>query len=93
MTGRNNGRAPRGTPFFYGRGDPWQEETMSAESFGKDEWVALFREIGLDDVAMHRWHAAFEQRAPEAHQSFLEWLRVSAADIGRIRDASRADWS
>lgn len=62
------------------------------ETFGKQDWVELFREIGLDEVAMHRWHAGFERRSPAAHQSFLEWLRVPAADIDRIRTASRGEW-
>jgi hypothetical protein len=61
-------------------------------TFGVDDWVAMFREIGLDEAAMQRWHAVFEGRAPEAHQSFLEWLRVPDADVRRIRDASRTTW-
>ena len=35
-----------------------------------DEWIALFRETGLDDATMQRWHRLFEQHHPEAHQSF-----------------------
>lgn len=62
---------------------------MAATEFGKPAWVQLFREIGLDEAAMHRWHAAFESRYPDDHQSFLEWLRVPRAEILRIRDASR----
>ena len=65
---------------------------MSVGNFGKDDWVALFREIGLDEPTMQRWHAAFEQRSPEAHQSFLEWLHIPAAEIGRIRTDSRGPW-
>jgi hypothetical protein len=62
---------------------------MSESSFGKDEWVGIFRETGLDEKTMHRWHAVFEKRAPEAHQSFLEWLHLPGAEIDRIREASR----
>jgi hypothetical protein len=62
-------------------------------SFGKNEWVALFREIGLDEPTMHRWHAGFERRDPDAHQSFLEWLGEPAKDIERIRNASKNDWT
>ena len=54
-----------------------------------DEWVALFRETGLDDAAMKRWHHLFEQHHPEAHQSFLEWLELDPARIREIRTAHR----
>lgn len=66
---------------------------MSDGEFGKDQWVELFREIGLDEATMRRWHAAFEKQWPGAHRSFLEWLRVPAADVDRIRAASRGPWA
>lgn len=54
-----------------------------------EQWVELFREIGLKDEDMTRWHAEFERRYPDGHQSFLEWLRLPAARISHIRsDAS-----
>lgn len=53
-----------------------------------DEWIARFRAIGLDDAAMRRWHTLFERENPGGHQAFLEWLGVSAARIGEIRDWS-----
>ena len=62
---------------------------MPTQAFGKDEWVEMFREIGLDDNTMRHWHVRFEARHPEAHQSFLEWLEVTEADAQRIREASR----
>jgi hypothetical protein len=65
---------------------------MSSKTFGTADWVELFRAIGLDDTTMHRWHAEFESRYPGTHQSFLEWLRVPAPEIDRIRGASRTDW-
>lgn len=55
-----------------------------------DQWVAMFREIGLDEARMHEWHRVFEARHPQAHQSFLEWLGVSEKEIGRIRTNSRS---
>ena len=66
---------------------------MKQEAFGKRDWVEMFREIGLDEAAMHRWHAIFERRWPEAHGSFLEWLAVPPADAERIRRASRGEWA
>lgn len=53
------------------------------------EWVAMFREIGLDDQTMMQWHRIFETRHPEAHQSFMEWLGLPAEEIQRIRSMSR----
>ncbi len=58
---------------------------MSNEVMDKEKWVLLFREIGLDDETMHRWHREFEARYPDGHQSFLEWLQISQNEIGRIR--------
>jgi hypothetical protein len=50
-----------------------------------EEWVAMFKEIGLDEAQMHRWHKVFEARHPEAHQGFLEWLGMGREEIDRIR--------
>lgn len=61
---------------------------MTERSFGKDAWVEMFRAVGLDDAAMARWHAEFETRWPDAHEGFLTWLGVPAADIARIRSAA-----
>jgi len=53
------------------------------------EWVAMFREIGLDEAQMHRWHKVFETRHPDGHQGFLEWLGLKSEDIDRIRLESK----
>ena len=58
---------------------------MNNEVMNKEKWVLLFREIGLDDASMKRWHQAFEARYPQGHQSFLEWLNISEDEIERIR--------
>ena len=55
----------------------------------KEEWVAMFRETGLDDDAMQKWHRLFETRHPEAHQDFLTWLGIPDDDIAAIRARSR----
>ena len=54
-----------------------------------NEWVAMFREIGLDEAKMHQWHRVFESRHPEGHQSFLKWLGLPEQEIERIRSESR----
>jgi len=55
-----------------------------------DQWVAMFREIGLDEAKMHEWHRVFESRHPQAHQSFLEWLGLPEKEIGQIRANSKS---
>ena len=54
-----------------------------------EEWIALFREMGLDDAAMKRWHQLFEARHPAGHQGFLEWLGLDKPRIEQIRAAHR----
>jgi len=54
-----------------------------------NEWVNMFKEIGLDEKTMMKWHHLFESRHPEAHQSFLEWLGLSPETIEEIRQKSR----
>ena len=58
---------------------------MNHESMNKEKWVLLFREIGLDEDTMLKWHRAFETRYPQGHQSFLEWLNIPQDEIGQIR--------
>jgi DNA-binding transcriptional MerR regulator len=62
---------------------------MQGRVLDKSTWTALLREAGLDDAAMHRWHQAFEQSLPEAHQDFLESLGLDAPEIAHIRQLSR----
>ena len=58
---------------------------MSNEVMTKDKWILLFREIGLDDATMAKWHKVFEARYPNEHQSFLEWLKIPESEISSIR--------
>ena len=37
----------------------------------KEQWIFLFKAIGLDKPTMHKWHHEFETRYPEDHESFL----------------------
>lgn len=50
-----------------------------------EQWVGLFREIGVTDDDMHKWHRLFEARYPEAHKSFLTWLGMNAGQIEKVR--------
>jgi len=55
----------------------------------KEEWVAMYRDIGLDSRKMKKWHKIFESRHPDGHQSFLEWLGIPQKEIDEIRAWSR----
>jgi hypothetical protein len=55
----------------------------------KDEWVAMFREIGLTDEDMMKWHCVFEKRHPDGHENFLAWLGISSDEIADIRGRSK----
>ena len=54
----------------------------------KAKWVELFTALGLDEAAMRRWHVLFEQRYPDGHQAFLEWLGLAGSEIEAIRTQS-----
>jgi len=54
-----------------------------------EQWIDMFREVGLDDAKMNMWHHLFETRHPDGHQSFLNWLGLPTEEIVRIRSKSR----
>lgn len=55
----------------------------------KEDWVAMFRDIGLSDETMMQWHRLFETRHPKGHEAFLNWLGIPLDEISRIRADSR----
>jgi len=63
---------------------------MGDKQYFKEQWVDLFRAVGIDDETMKRWHGEFERRSPDAHQSFLEWLAIPLEEIAEIRARSRS---
>jgi DNA-binding transcriptional MerR regulator len=60
------------------------------EMISKETWVAVMRAAGFSDDDMDRWHAEFERAAPAEHQEFLEFLRLPADEISRIREHARS---
>jgi len=54
---------------------------MSDVAMNKDQWVDLFREIGLDDAGMKNWHIEFEKTTPEGHQDFLESIGIEEDEV------------
>lgn len=61
----------------------------SDEMISKEKWVEIMRAAGLTEQDMDRWHAEFEKAAPEEHQEFLQYLRIDAGEIAKIREWSR----
>ncbi len=59
------------------------------QHWDKETWVALLRQAGFDEEAMHLWHIEFERENPKEHARFLESLGLSRAEIARIRRWSR----
>ncbi len=56
---------------------------------GKERWVEIMQAAGLDDRDLRNWHEQFEKLEPGAHQEFLEFLGIEAAEIKKIREWSR----
>jgi hypothetical protein len=50
-----------------------------------EQWKELFRDVGLTEGDMLKWHQTFEAKFPEGHQSFLEWLGLDPKKIKMIR--------
>ncbi len=57
--------------------------------FNKEDWVAMFRDIGMSEESMIKWHSLFETRHPESHEHFLTWLGISSDEIKKIRAKCR----
>jgi DNA-binding transcriptional MerR regulator len=60
-----------------------------SQDMTKEKWVAIMKAAGFAEADMMRWHAEFERSAPEEHQEFLEYLKISKPEIERIRAHSR----
>jgi hypothetical protein len=50
-----------------------------------EQFVEVFKELGMKDEDMERWHRIFEKKYPDGHQSFLEWLGIDATKIQNVR--------
>lgn len=59
------------------------------DNVNKEDWVAMFREVGLSDEVMEKWHHLLETRHPEGHEGFLNWLGIPSDEINNIRANSR----
>lgn len=55
----------------------------------KQKWVEVMRAAGFTEADMQRWHAQFEQSAPDEHQEFLDFLHIPADEVKMIRENSR----
>lgn len=57
----------------------------------KHAWIDMLRAAGMDEVAMGKWHAEFERRAPEAHHQFLLALGIAEDEALYIRKRSKEE--
>jgi hypothetical protein len=55
----------------------------------KEEWVAMYEEMGWDGPKRMQWHQLFESRHPDGHRAFLEWLGIPPKEIDEIRAECR----
>lgn len=55
----------------------------------KEKLVSIMKASGLTEADMQKFHAEFERSAPEEHQEFLEFLKISPEEIRSIREQSR----
>lgn len=61
------------------------QQLSQTRILNKSIWTELLKKAGLDEQGVRRWHEAFEQNMPEAHQDFLEALRLEPDEIKKIR--------
>jgi DNA-binding transcriptional MerR regulator len=67
-----------------------QHKTLRrAKMITKQKWISIMKACGFSSEQMHRWHSEFERSAPEEHQEFLEFLRISPDEVKIIREQSR----
>jgi hypothetical protein len=52
------------------------------KNISKEEWVAMYRDIGLDRSKMEHWHRLFESCHPDAQPDCRrEYLRPSQCGV------------
>ncbi len=59
--------------------------TAPTTTMDKETWVNILRSSGMDEADMRRWHAEFEQQAPEAHHEFLLSIGIPEREALVIR--------
>ncbi|MGD8711062.1 MAG: MerR family transcriptional regulator [Ectothiorhodospiraceae bacterium] len=58
-----------------------------------EQWVRMLEEAGMDEEARHRWHAAFERDAPQAHREFLRAIGLDESEVREVRRLSAGAWA
>lgn len=84
-----------GTEIAQRRAQQWlllrllQTPEQQTPSLDKARWVNLFRQAGISEAQMQRWHSVFETQAPAAHADFLHSLAIPPFEIEAIRRWAR----
>ena len=66
-----------------------QPELLEQNSVDKDRWSEIMKAAGLNAQDMKNWHRQFEMMEPDAHQAFLESLKIDKDEIQQIRKRSK----
>lgn len=51
----------------------------------KENWVSMFKEVGLSEEQMKNWHRIFEKKYSSDHTDFLKWLGIEHEEIEKIK--------
>ena len=66
-----------------------QPSLMEQSMVNKDRWVDIMKAAGFSEKDMQNWHKQFEDMEPEAHQEFLESLKINKEEVSKIREWSK----
>ncbi|GFS23903.1 MerR family transcriptional regulator [Elysia marginata] len=66
-----------------------QPDLLEQQMVNKERWVEIMQAAGFSEEDMKNWHQQFEKMEPDAHQEFLESLKIDQDEIADIRAWSK----
>ncbi|WP_211827188.1 MerR family transcriptional regulator [Kistimonas asteriae] len=66
-----------------------QPDLLEQTMVNKERWVEIMQAAGFSEDDMKNWHQQFEKMEPDAHQEFLESLKIDNDEIADIRAWSK----
>ncbi len=66
-----------------------QPNLLEQQMVNKERWVEIMQAAGFSEEDMKNWHQQFEKMEPDAHQEFLESLKIDQDEIADIRAWSK----
>ncbi len=52
----------------------------------KENWVEMFKQVGLTEEQMKNWHRIFEKNYSQDHEELLKWLGIGDEEIQKIKN-------